>query len=85
MDIAAANNNMNSIMFLLSDIGADITIQNNYGETARDLAAEYEEGQDIVDLLDYMSMPFAGDVYGIEHEYIWMQSQKPSLRGTKQS
>jgi hypothetical protein len=54
-------------MFLLSGIGADITIQNNYGETARDLAAEYEEGQDIVDLLDYMSMPFAGDVYGIEH------------------
>ena len=85
MHIAAANNNMNSIMFLLSDIGADITIQNNYGETARDLAAEYEEGQDIVDLLEDMLIPFVGDVYGIEHEYIWMQSQKPSLRGTKQS
>ena len=47
-------------------MNSNCTIQNNYGETARDLAAEYEEGQDIVDLLDYMSMPFAGDVYGIE-------------------
>lgn len=63
LHIAAANNNISTVMFLLQN-GSDITLQNHSGETARNIAAEYPECQDIVNILDAGSTFLTGNVYG---------------------